>query len=203
MANYTVTGEIKNIKEITDYLLSYKKKGEKAMQRTASDLKKRLPGPIAKEVAKFYNIDKAEINPNSTKATPGKSAVDIEVKGNTVATLALIYEGRVLTPYGHGFVLKENKRKKKPSQIKLKVKKGKEQTLKGRYGTAFMAPIKSGSDVRIPFQRVPSTNKIEAIRTVAVPEMIDNEKVNAAIYERVAKIVNDRVAHNFKEFISK
>ena len=203
MANSSVSVQVQNLEKLTKDLYGIRHAGDKALKRTAADLKKRLPGPIATEVAKMYHIDKAEINPYSKDAVPGKTAVRFKIKGDTVASLALIYEGRLLTPRGHGFVLKEKEYKRKPSKIKLKIKKGTEKTLEGRYNTAFMAPVKRGSSVRIPFQRVPSTNKIQAIRTLAVPEMIDNEKVNAAIYERIEEIVNKRVEHNFKHLLGK
>lgn len=170
------------------------------MQRTVSDMKRRLPGPIATTVRKYYSIEAAEINPTSTKAVQGKEAAKIKIEGDTVASLALVYEGRVLTPRGHGFGLKETKQKSGRTKIQMKVKK-KQATLTGKYGTAFMARASEGSSTRIPFQRVPSTGAIEVIRTVAVPEMIDNEEVNAAIYERISDTVNKRAANNFKSLL--
>lgn len=200
MGRSTITMQVQNYKEFLGQISSIQKKGKVAMQRTVSDMKRRLPGPIATTVRKYYSIEAAEINPTSTKAVQGKEAASIKVEGDTVASLSLVYEGRVLTPFGHGFGLTETPGKNGHSKIRFSVKK-KRQQIKGKYGTAYMAPAKAGSTVRIPFQRVPGTDDIEVIRTVAVPEMIDNKEANAAIYERIGSIVNDRAKHNFKRIL--
>lgn len=200
MGKSTITMQVKDCEKLLDKIGGIQKKGETAMRRTVSDMKSRLPGPIATTVRKYYSIDVAEINPNSTKAVKGKEAASINVEGETVASLALVYEGRVLTPQGHGFGLKESTKKNGQSKIQAKIKK-KQTTMTGQYGTVFMARASKTSDVRIPFQRIPSTGAIEVIRTVAVPEMIDNEEVNAAIYERISEIVQARVEKNFKDIV--
>ena len=194
--------QIANFQKLKKQISKMEQNGETAMKRTVSDMKRRLPGPIATEVRKFYKIDAAEINPTSTKATQGKAAASIKIEGKTVASLALVYEGRVLTPQGHGFMLNEAIQGNGRKRIKVKFKtKERQKELKGRYGTTFLARSKKGSETRIPFQRVPSTNAIEAVRTVAVPEMIDNEDVNAEIYERIGEIVNKRIENNFKKIL--
>lgn len=200
MGKSAITMQVQNYKKLLDQIGSIQKKGEVAMQRTVSDMKSRLPSPIATTVKKYYSIETSEINPTSTKAVQGKEAAKIKVEGDTVASLALVYEGRVLTPQGHGFGLKETKKKNGHTKIQMKVKK-KQRELSGQYGTAFMAPASAGSSTRIPFQRLPSTGAVEVIRTIAVPEMIDNEEVNAAIYERIGDIVNKRAANNFKRLL--
>lgn len=70
-----------------------------------------------------------------------------------------------------------------------------------QYNTVFMAGTSKASSTRIPFQRIPTTGAIEAIRTVAVPEMITNEEVDAAIHERIDSIVDSRIRNNFKDII--
>lgn len=200
MGKSTITMQVKDCQKLLDQIGGIQKRGETAMRRTVSDMKSRLPGPIATTVRKYYSIDAAEINPSSTKAVKGKEAANIHVEGKTVASLALVYEGRVLTPQGHGFGLKESVKKNGQRKIQTKIKK-KQTTMTGQYGTVFMARASETSDVRIPFQRIPSTGAIEVIRTVAVPEMIDNEEVNAAIYERISEIVQTRVQKNFKSIV--
>lgn len=199
MAQGGIKVELKGYKNLIKQIKAIDKKGQAALKRTVSDMKNRLPGHIATEVRKFYSIDKPEINPNSTKVVPGKQAANVKVTGKKVAQLALVYEGRVLTPYGHGFNLKPTQPnpKAKKQEITFKVKK-KSQTLKGKYGTAFLAPTKKGGDTYIPFQRIPSTGAIEVIRTVAVPQMISNPQVNKAIHARIDKIMAKRLRNNFK-----
>lgn len=199
MARGGISVELKGYKKLIKQMKALDKKGQIALQKTVSDMKKRMPGPIATQVGKFYSIDKAEINPNSSKAIPGKEAAKIKIKGKKVAELALVYEGRVLTPYGHGFNLKPTQPNPevKRQRITFKVKK-KNQVLKGKHGTVFLAPTKKGGNTYIPFQRIPSTGAIEVIRTVAVPEMIDNPQVNEVIHARIDEIMAKRLQNNFK-----
>lgn len=194
-----ITMQIKSLDKLVGQINGIQQKGETAMRRTVSDMKSRLPGPIATVVGRYYKIDKSEINPK--KIETAKQAADIKVEGKTVSTLSLVYEGRVLTPAGHGFTLRE-KQAKKGSKVEIAVKKGgKAKQLKGEYNTVFMAGTSKASSTRIPFQRIPTTGAIEAIRTVAVPEMITNEEVDAAIHERIDSIVDSRIRNNFKDII--
>ena len=199
MAQGGIKVELKGYKNLIKQIKAIDKKGQVALQRTVSDMKKRMPGPIATEVRKFYSIDKTEINPNSRKAISGKQAANVKVTGKKVAQLALVYEGRVLTPYGHGFNLKPTQPNPKAKKQKITFKvKNKSQTLKGKHDTVFLAPTKKGGDTYIPFQRIPSTGAIEVIRTVAVPQMISNPQVNKAIHARVDEIMSERLRNNFK-----
>lgn len=197
-----ITMQIKSLDKLVGQINGIQQKGETAVKRTISDAKSRIPGKVATAVRKKYSITPGEVNPNSKAYVPGKSAVSMKLKGETVATLTLVYKGRVLTPYGHGFTLAEKAQKNGRSKIELKIKKDeKKKQLRGQYDTVFMAGTSKASSTRIPFQRIPTTGAIEAIRTVAVPEMITNEEVAATIEESVGEEMNKRVQKHFKDFL--
>lgn len=73
---------------------------EKAMQATAKDLKRRLPGKVADDVRTMYNIKKSDVMPTKIGKAPSgaRRAGSVTIKGDTIADMALIYRGRVLTP---------------------------------------------------------------------------------------------------------
>lgn len=160
-----------------------------------------------------------------------KQAASIKASGDTIDTFTMIYSGRTLTPLhfdmrpkkpaallkkqhlvpGAGLKLKTGKaadaamvHQRKAYNIKLTIKKGHPTELRGQYPTPpFLAPAgKNGSGSMIPFQRMSNTSrKVTSIHTLSVPQMIDNPKVNAAIYEDLMKYATTRINHHTNRFI--
>lgn len=66
-------GGIKNFKQITAKLDNMKKAPQAVLDRTLSDARTRVPGWVAKEVVKEYNIPKNEIS--------GKGISKLSIRG--------------------------------------------------------------------------------------------------------------------------
>ena len=96
-------------------------------------------------------------------------------------------------------------RVRKKYSITLQIKKGKKERLRGKYGTPpFIAPAASGSATMIPFQRSPAGKyPVTAIHTLSVPQMIDNETVNANIYKKLNDETAKRLQHNLDRALGK
>lgn len=215
---------IKNLSEVLSELEQMKKASETVIKRTVSDISKRAPGWVASEVVQVYGIKKGEITPS--KNGKGKKAGSINVRGESIASLQLVYRGRVLTPThfgmtpksppaGRGYTLKANILKGNKAtlgKVKKLTKKqratlGKNFTRSGTrssdhspimlMGTGAKSVDKIGS---IPFQRKsPNRMNVEAIKTVSVPQMVSNEKTEPGI----SKTLNENIEKRFHHHLSR
>lgn len=226
MAKATITMQVESLDSLLKQVQQIKEGGEKAIKNTVNDIKARAPGWISDEVRKEYNIKKSEIMPAKNGQSRDKAA-SIRVTGETIETMTLVYSGSPLTPLhfsmtpkkptaltdkrraipGEGITAKGGAalsvamaRVRKKYNITLQIKKGKKEKLKGKYGTPpFIAPAASGSTTMIPFQRSPGGKyPVTAIHTLSVPQMVDNEKVNTAIYKRLNEETAKRLEHHMK-----
>lgn len=125
---------IVNMKEFMKNIDNLNKASEKVLTMTANDFKKRAPSWVAQEVAKHYNIKKAEIVPAKagSKAASGakgkKKIGNISINGKTVSNVSITYKGRRLTPVHFGMTPKAPKQGSAYT-LKAQIIKGQKKTL--------------------------------------------------------------------------
>lgn len=201
-----------NMETIAKQLAKNADQAEKALKATGNDMRKRVPGMAASEVTEVYNIKKKEITPASKPkagAKPKKMAGSIKLAGQTVSSVTIEYTGRTLTPTH--FAMKPKTRRANPKrkhrkrtrpapkkEITAEIKNGQRKSL-GPH--VFLGG--NGSGGYIPFERKGPGRKadLEAIRTVSMPQMIDNPKVREEITEKVNVLLEKRLKHNIERFI--
>ena len=191
-----------------------------AYTRMMSDLKSRVPGRVADAVREVYIIKKNEILP-SKKKTKIKKAGYIQVSGQTLADLKLYYEGRTLT-FKHFNFTPNKAQKKHDYKVELKVAKaGKlrkiKSTSKKDYGSPFIFETKQGNI--LPFHRIIGTKtrgnpfyvrkdgsegrqneRIESIRSLSLPQMVDNRDVRKVLSPALSELVKERFNHHFSNY---
>lgn len=193
-----------------------KSKSETVLKRLTSDAKNRVPGWVATEVAKTYNIKKSEITPDKTSMGK-KMAGRVRVQGDTVSSLQIIYRGRVLTPVHFGMTPKVPK---ESYTLKAEIIKGNKVTLGQkkkltkkqrqnigknfrRQGTrsSQRSPIMlmpTGSSY-VPFQRKSTDRKdIEVIRTLSMPQMITSDRTRDNINQAINDGLEKRLVQHMK-----
>ncbi len=227
MPKTSVSCQIENLKKLQKQAKAVRKDSEKILKNTLSDLRKQAPAKVRQEVAAVYNFDKKEITPGATrKGKDGvkkavKQAASFKTRGETIDSFALIYTGRLLTPVHFGMTPKVPPSGRSYT-LKMQVYKGKKEVI-GRYkskhkpGGPFSQRShnilmkrkkvkkegipKEDAVKYIPFQRM-SKNRIDLkiFTTTSVPQMIENPKVNAAIYDDLNKYAIERLNHHVKRF---
>lgn len=179
---------------------------QKAYDLMLSDVRKNFPAKITKAVTGVYAIKTAEVREAGERAkktaqkTKGKKIGDIRMDG-----LSLTYQGRRLTlahfkPYPGG---QPTKRKYK---VRATIFKGNRITVNGKGTPPFVAPTshKNASSPWIPFARVGKERlPVAPIRTVSIPQMLENEKVAEVINAEKDKLVLDRFQHHLDRFMKK
>lgn len=179
---------------------------QKAYDLMLSDMRDNLTPQITKAVTGVYAIKTAEVREAGERAektaqkTKGKQIGSIRMDG-----LSLTYQGRRLTlahfkPYPGG---KPTKRKYK---VKATIFKGNRVTVNGKGTPPFVAPTsrKDAGAPWIPFARVGKERlPIAPIRTVSIPQMLENEKVAEVINAEKDKLVLDRFQHHLDRFMKK
>lgn len=211
--------EIRNLKAIMKKIKALEGAGEKAVSYTVKDIKARAPSWVAKEVTATYNIDKKEIIPGSTRKVKGggtkavKQAGSLRVKGDTLETMTLVYEGRRLTPVHFGMT-PESPPKGKSYTLKAQILKGSKKVI-GRYkntrtkGGPYSqrshwilmgtGNTKADGTSWIPFQRMSKTRTdIQKMTTISVPQMITSDRTNEAIMLRLNTETAKRLDHHLK-----
>ena len=217
-----VTIELQDYLKQTKALEAIQKKSEKALRNLASDARTRVPGWIATEVTKIYNIQKPEITP--TKIDKGKkSAGSISVRGETIATMRIVYSGRVLTPTHFGMIPKAPKQsytlkgevfrgRKKVWGVKKKLtrKQGKalaknfrgKGTQNSERSPIMLMPTGTSDSSKtgfVPFQRMSSDrNDIEVKRTVSLPQMVSSRYAKRGISKAISEGLSKRMDHHAK-----
>ena len=178
-----------------------KKQAEKVLVATGRDMKARVPGWAADEVRKVYNIQKKEITPK--KGSPKKMAGRIFVKGKLLSDVAIAYSGRTLTPVHFGMRPKAltkgkgKRRKRKP--ITVEIKKGQRKSLGP---SVFLGSNRGGG--YIPFKRTGAKRyPIESVKTLSLPQMVDNPTVNESINTKIDTEMAKRLEHNIQRFMKK
>lgn len=210
-----------SIEETCKELQKMQKAPRKVIDSTIRDFKKRAPSWIAQEVVKEYNIKKTEITPSKNN-NETKPAGFIKAYGETIDSASITYSGRLLTPVHFSMTPKVPKQ---TYTLKAQIKKGEKKTLGKvkkltkkqrknigrnftRQGTrtSTKSPImlmhtgnkQSGGTNYIPFQRKgKERNKLEVIKTVSVPQMIENKKVE----EGIKNAINEKLGKRFNHYV--
>lgn len=205
-----------NFNQVYKELGQMQKAPEKVIKRTIADFKRRAPSWIAQEVVKEYNIKKSEITPVKDGSARGQAG-SISTQGETLDSAALVYKGRVLTPIHFGMTPKAPKQS---YTLKAQVIKGekktwgkvKKQTKKQRAnigrnfthqstrssGRSPIMLMSTGGTNYIPFQRQSQNRKdLKAIKTLSMPQMVTNEKVE----KNIADAINEKLGSRFDHYV--
>lgn len=222
MASESVRILFEGFDETMDELNKMEEKGKKVVRRCLADFKKRTPPWVAQAVAKEYNIPKNEINGNGSSGI-----VSVRAYGDNIKNVFISYSGRPLTmahfsnalkspppftasrmtiPYNGGF---RQVRKREPVLTTVTVRKGKPELLTGKYNTPiFVSKTRKTNGQYLPFQRTGNFTEngnvqIVSIKTLSVPQMIENDKVSKDIKEKINKGMTKRIEHHIKYIMGK
>ena len=170
------------------------------LDRTLKDMYSRAPGQVASSVTSVYGIKKSDIK---YKKGGGKTtAGNIYAKGETLSSFELVYSGRVLTPLHFGMTPKTRPDKKK-YKVKAKIKKTAKAFTPPAGGGVFLAPA-GGNGTIIPWFRNSSLrDDIAPIKTLSLPQMVDNETVREEIGEKLGDLLDKRFNNNLKQHMNK
>ena len=107
--------------------------------------------------------------------------------------------GRVLTPTH--FKMKPTQRKPKPYRVSQEVFKGQRKNLPAG---VFLASSGGEGSTQIPFQRESESRyPIKSIKTLSVPQMIENEKVQPLIQQNIDEGLSKRLENHVKQMLAK
>ena len=172
---------------------------QKAYDLMLSDVRSRLPAKITKAVTGVYALKQSEVREAGASAqktaqiTKGKPIGSIRMDG-----LTMTYQGRRLT-LAYFKLYPGGKPTKKKYKVKATIFKGKRVTINGKGTPPFVAPTsrKDAGATWIAFARLGKERlPIAPIRTVSIPQMMENETVAEAIYTEKDKLVLDRFQHH-------
>jgi hypothetical protein len=173
---------------------------------TLSDMVSRVPGKIASSVTWMYGIKKSEIKYN--KEIKNKSIGKISVNGNSLSELQFVYKGRLLTPLHFGMTPKTRPEGKKKYKVKAKIKKRLKafpsKPKDSVDGGLFIAPAQKGSSTQIPFYRYSKLpSDVMPVKTLSLPQMIDNKLVRKKISEEVDELFHKRFDHHLSRHLKR
>ena len=204
-----LTIQAKDLDRLAARLARNADQAKKALKATGIDMKKRVPGWAGTAVTEVYNIKKQEVTPTNS-GKPKKKAGTIRVEGATVSSVEITYTGRLLTPTHFGMkprtlpkrtqsksTNRKRKTARKKTTITAEIKKGKKKSLGSN---VFLGSNRGGG--YIPFKR--SGRKaypIESVKTLSLPQMIDNPNVRETLTEKINKGLKERLEHNIRRFI--
>lgn len=213
----SVRFEIKNYKALKKQIEDVKKAPPKVMRAITSDAQKRVPGWIATEVTKVYGVKKAEIS--------SKKIGTVNVQGNSIDQVKVVYKGRVLTPTHFSMSPKAPKPNRGSytlkatilsgnrvtmGQVKKLTKKqraemGKNFTRSGsRNSTSSPIMLMPTGSTYIPFQRVSANRKdVVAIKTLSLPQMVSSERTKDNIQHAIDEGLSKRLEHHMNRFMKK
>ncbi len=167
-------------------------------ERTLKDMHSRAPGKVASAVTSVYGIKKAEIK--HKKGSSKTAAGNISTRGEELAAFELIYSGRVLTPLHFGMTPKVKPDKKK-YKVKAKIKKAAKTFTAPAGGGVFLAPTGSTT---IPWFRHSSDRlDISPIKTLSLPQMVDNETVREVIGTELSDLLDKRFNNHLKQHMNR
>ena len=212
----SVICEVKNYKTLRKQIEDMKKAPRLVIKALTSDTIKRAPGWIAAEVSKSYGVKKGDIT--------GKKIGSVNVKGDSVENVKIVYTGRVLThthfsmspkepkPNGGSYTLKATVIKgerKELGKIKKLTKKqraaiGKNFTRSGTQSSNH-SPImlmRANGGHYLPFQRK-STNRrdIKVIKTLSLPQMVSSKRTQEGIQKALGEGLQKRLDHHMNRYM--
>lgn len=230
MSKRIPTIQIKNAHKVIKQLESINQAAEKTIDMTVKDFKRRAPAWVSKATRTEYGISASDINPSKGKDNV-KQAGNVSVRGETVSAAQIVYSGRVLTPTHFGMTPKVPNKGSTTIKAKIKQQGGKKTmgvakrlTKKQRkeLGKNFRRQgrqrsrkspvmlIRTGKKKEekgvshIPMQRVTrDRRKLHAIKTVSLPQMIDNRAVRRTIEAEVQEKLSKRIDHYVDRYMGK
>lgn len=218
--------QVTNYKQTIKALQGVQNRSEKVLQRAVSDARTRIPGWVASEVTKVYNIKKSEVTPAKVKNGKATKPVgSIRVNGETVSGLEIIYRGRVLSPVHFGMTPKAPKsgaytlkaeiikghkvtlgKKKKLTKKQLRalgknLQKQGVQTSEKSPKMLMPTGAKSEDKIQyIPFQRKSvDRNDIHPVKTLSLPQMVSSKRTQEAINNTIAENLQKRFGQLTKQ----
>ena len=186
-----------NIQNVIDGLEKEKALSKKVIERTVGDMRTRGPGWVSKAVREEYNISPKDVK----EACHTEKAGSLSLGGAHVDDVALVYRGRVLTPTH--FKMRPAIRPPKPKLITAEIRKGQRKTLSS---IAFLANSGREGSKQIPFQRTGKERlPIEAIKTLSVPQMVEdgNENVKPKVEQAINENLKKRFEHYCEQLLKK
>ena len=190
-----------SIVDIVKQIKGEKEKIQKAVDRTIKAAKRDVPPQISQAVRAVYTISAGDMKKESDAAAKfAKKVQGPEVNGIVINGVRLTYMGRVLTPTHFSMAPKRLPDKKRKYTVKIAIKKGPKKVLVGKYGTpVFLARASKMSNAYLPYQRVGRPRlPIYQLKTVSIPQMIENDTVAADIQARIADVVEKVTKRNFR-----
>lgn len=167
-------------------------------ERTLKDMGSRAPGKVASAVTSVYGIKKSEIN--CKKGYSKTAAGNVLTRGEKLASFELIYSGRVLTPLHFGMTPKVKPDKKK-YKVKAKIKKTAKAFTAPSGGGVFLAPTGSTT---IPWFRNSSDRlDISPIKTLSLPQMVDNKIVRETIGVELGDLLEKRFNNHLNQHLNR
>ena len=167
-------------------------------ERTLKDMHSRAPGKVASAVTSIYGIKKGDIK--YKKGFSKAAAGNILTKGDELASFELRYSGRVLTPLHFGMTPKQRPEKKK-YKVKAKIKKTAKAFKAPSGGGVFLAPTGSTT---IPWIRHSESRfDISPIKTLSLPQMVDNENVREIIGVELGDLLDKRFNNHLNQHLKK
>ena len=190
--------DMTNVKSTMDKILKTFQASDVVFERTLRDMNSRAPGKVASAVTYVYGIKKGDINVK--KGYSKAAAGNILTKGEKLASFELIYKGRVLTPLHFGMTPKIRPDKKK-YKVKAKIKKTAKAFSAPSGGGVFLAPTGSTT---IPWFRHSSDRfDISPIKTLSLPQMVDNETVREVIGVELGDLLEKRFNNHLNQHMKK
>lgn len=180
--------------------------------RTFKDLRNRAPGAIVSSVTSVYGIKKTEVRWKTFSASKKDfhykrqlnkgSAGSVSVHGDDLSSMEFHFKGAVLTPIHFSMTPKARPDKKK-YKVKAVIKKGTRITFSRKRGGVFLAPYKKGAK-EIPWFRESADPKdIHPIKTISLPQMVDNETVREVMGEKLGDMLQKRFNHNLDQHMKR
>lgn len=180
--------------------------------RTFKDMRNRAPGAIVSSVTAVYGIKKSEVRWKTYseskkdfhyKRDKNKGSVgSVSARGENLETLDFYFKGAVLTPIHFGMTPKTRPEKKK-YKVKAKIKKGKQITFSRKKGGVFLAPYKKGASEIPWFRESADRNDIHPIKTLSLPQMVDNDTVREIMGEKLSEMLGKRFNNHLTQHIKR
>ena len=190
--------DMSNVKATMDKILNTFQASDVVFERTLKDMYSRAPGKVASAVTSVYGIKKKDINVK--KGYSKAAAGNILTRGDKLATFELRYTGRVITPIHFGMTPKLRPDKKK-YKVKAKIKKTAKAFSAPSGGGVFLAPTGSTT---IPWFRNSSDRlDITPIKTLSLPQMVDNETVRETIGVELGDLLEKRFNNHLEQHMRK
>jgi len=197
---------LKNYKGLISNLKAIQKDSEKVLQKTVFDFKSRAPAWVSAAVTEVYGVSKKEVKDTfdgySKRNESGKKYIgSAKANGTTIDSVGLIYRGRTLSPLHFKMKPTSPPKKDVPYKITAEFFKGKRVRLKRR---TFLLENYNNKGQYLPFIREGEKRyPIMVLRTISLPQMIDNKNVREKINANIDSGLSKRVENHLNQALKK